>query len=88
MAVGRTPGVYRTMDEVREQTNGLPLKGPDKGKMKIFANEADAEQYVQRWGRAVSPEAAAAPRRLNPVKKTFFVAIGGSRPGVYDFEKL
>ena len=88
VAVGRVPGVYRTMDEVREQTNGLPLKGPDKGKMKIFANEADAEQYVQRWGRAVSPEAAAAPRRLNPVKKTFFVAIGGSRPGVYDFEKV
>ena len=80
VAVGRVPGVYMSMAEVREQTQGLPDAGPDKGKMKIFATQADAEQYVQRYGRAVSdakPETKPASRRL-------FVAVGGSRPGIYE----
>ena len=87
VAVGRVPGVYETMAEVRKQTAGLPTTGPDKGKMKIFARQQDAEQYVQRWGHAVSEEAILAAAKTK-AKKLFFVAIGGSRPGVYDFQEV
>ena len=39
------------MAEVRKQTEGLP-----DGKIKIFAIEADTEQYVQRYGCAVTDD--------------------------------
>ena len=87
VAVGRVPGVYENMTQVREQTDGLPRSGPDKMKMNIFVTQEDAEQYVNRYGHAVTPA-----DKNNPSKKfqppSLYVAIGGGRPGVYEHEAV
>ena len=85
VAVGRVPGVYRSMEEVRQQTDGLPATGIDKGKMKIFATQADAEQYVQRYGRAVTTTVGHStdPNSARPKVRNLFVAVGGVRPAWY-----
>ena len=80
VAVGRVPGVYASMAEVRKQTEGL-----SDGKMKIFATEADAEQYVQRYGRAATNETPASKRTTT---RDLFVAVGGARPGIYEHEAV
>ena len=87
VAVGRVPGVYKNMTEVREQTDGLPRSGPDKMKMKVFTSEADAEQYVNRHGHAVqmSKPSESSKKFQAP---SLYVAVGGSRPGVYEHEAV
>ena len=82
VAVGRVPGVYASMAEVRKQTEGL-----SDGKMKIFATEADAEQYVQRYRRVATGEAPASASK-SATLRSLFVAVGGSRPGIYEHEAV
>ena len=55
--------------------------------MKIFYTEAEAEQYVQRFGHAVSVDAAAAPSKKQP-SQSYFTVVGGSRPGIYQHEAV
>ena len=84
VAVGREPGVYTSMAQLRKQTSGLPDKGPDKGKMKKFDNEHDAEQYCSVTGGKCSG-------RLESVGKESEEAwlvrgVGRKHPGLYDHE--
>ena len=70
------------MVEVRKQTDGL-----SDGKMKIFATKADAEQYVQRYGRAVTDNKQSLASKDASTRSLFF-AVGGSRPGIYEHEAV
>ena len=85
VAVGRVPGVYENMTQVRQQTDGLPRSGPDKMKMKVFTSEADAEQYVNRHGHAVKvADTSDSSKKFQA--PNLYVAVGGGRPGVYEHE--
>ena len=56
VAVGRAPGVYSCMAEVRKQTANLPR---ELGKMKVFDNLKEAEDYVRRFRKVVADPAPA-----------------------------
>ena len=71
VAVGRVPGVYANMQEVRKQTSGLE----GGGKLKAFTSREDAENYVNRHGRATHPSQTTA----SAASRSLFVVVRGKQ---------
>ena len=86
VAVGRCPGVYCTMDDVRSQTLGLK---DAHGKMKICSSLAEAEDYVEKRRRIIVDSPHKSPQvPPSPSGKKFYAAVDTSRPGIYDHQHV